>query len=188
MSPRAAVKVVCVTGMPGCGKEEFLSVSVARGFTVVRMGDVVRDEARNRGLPLTDAAVGSLAHEERQRHGSGVWAERTLPRLAGDRVLIEGLRGGAEVEVFRERFGERLAVVAIHAAPRLRFERVSKRGRSDDIRSWEGFVTRDRRELGWGLGDVIAQADFMIVNEGDLPAFRAAASSVLDAVEGSPDG
>ena len=182
------MKVVCVTGMPGCGKEEFLSVAMARGLTVVRMGDVVRDEARTRGLPVSDDAVGSLAHAERQQHGYGVWAERTLPRLIGERILIEGVRGAAEIEVFRKRFGDRLAVVAIHAAPRLRFERVSKRLRSDDVRSFEAFRVRDRRELGWGLGDVIATADHMIVNEGDLRTFRAAAESVLDALEAPADG
>ena len=163
-------------------------MATARGLTVVRMGDIVRDEARKRGLPVSDEAVGSLAHEERQRHGYGVWAERTLPRLMGDRLLVEGIRGAAEIEVFRRRFGERLAIVAIHAAPRFRFDRVSKRGRSDDVRSFEAFLIRDRRELGWGLGDVIATADYMIVNEGDLRTFRAAAASVLDALEASADG
>ena len=177
-----------MTGMPGCGKEELLSVATGRGFTVVRMGDVVRDEARRRKLPLTDSSVGSLAQEERASHGYGVWAERTVPHVHGDRILIEGVRGGAEIEVFRQTFGNRLAVIAIHASPRLRFERVSKRGRSDDVRSSAEFITRDRRELGWGLGDVIATADYMIVNEGDLRSFRAAAGSVLDAIEGSPDG
>lgn len=182
------MKVVCVTGMPGCGKEEFVSVAAARGLAVVRMGDVVRDEARRRGLPVSDESVGSLAHAERQQHGYGVWAERTLPRLSGDRILIEGIRGAAEIEVFRKRFGERLAVVAIHAAPRLRFERVAKRGRSDDVRSFDAFVVRDRRELGWGLGDVIAMADHMIVNDGDLRTFRAAAESILDAIEAPAHG
>ncbi len=170
--------------MPGCGKEEFLAVAAARGFTVIRMGDVVRDEAKRRGLPVTDAAVGPLAHEERKAHGYGIWAERTIPHVTGQRVVIDGLRGGAEVDVFRRAFGARLAVVAIHASPRRRFERVSKRGRSDDVGSWEEFSIRDERELGWGLGDVIATADYMIVNEADLASFRAAAGAVLDAIEG----
>src|SRR5438093_2289524 len=66
------------------------------------MGDVVREEAKRRGLPITDAAVGGMAHTERDLHGFGIWAERTLPRIHGDRVVVDGLRGRAELEVFRK--------------------------------------------------------------------------------------
>ena len=31
---------------------------------------------------------------------------------------------------------------------------------------------RERRELSWGLGSVIAMADVIIVNEGNLEEFR----------------
>src|SRR5437773_942901 len=59
------VRVVCLTGMPGCGKEEALAVAQTLGFSVVRMGDVVREEALRRGLPITDATVGGMANAER---------------------------------------------------------------------------------------------------------------------------
>ena len=86
------MKVICVTGMPGCGKEEVLVVAKDLGFSVVRMGDVVREEAKRRGLPITDAAVGGMAHTEREAHGFGIWAERTLPRIHGERVVVEGIQ------------------------------------------------------------------------------------------------
>src|SRR5437879_7616378 len=115
------VRVVCLTGMPGCGKEEALTVAQTLGFSVVRMGDVVREEALRRGLPISDATVGGMAHAERQIQGMGVWAERTLPRIAGERVLVDGLRGRAELEGFRNSFGDDLSVVAVHASPRTRY-------------------------------------------------------------------
>ena len=110
------MKVLCVTGMPGCGKEEFLRVAAEMGFSVVRMGDVVREEALRRGLPITDAAVGGMAHAERQAHGFGVWAERILPRIRGDPVLVDGLRGRAAGEREGEAIGakSREAVAAAH--------------------------------------------------------------------------
>src|SRR2546428_29252 len=100
--------------MPGCGKEEVLVAAKDVGFSIVRMGDVVREEAQRRGLPITDAAIGGMAHAEREAHGFGIWAERTLPRIHGERVVVEGLRGRAELEVFRKAFGEGLVVVAVH--------------------------------------------------------------------------
>ncbi len=43
--------IVCVTGMPGCGKEEVARIAERMGFSVVRMGDVVREEAARRRPP-----------------------------------------------------------------------------------------------------------------------------------------
>ena len=170
--------------MPGCGKEEVLAVAQALGFSIVRMGDVVREEVRRRGLPITDTAVGGLAHAERQAHGFGIWAERTIPRIRGDHVLVDGLRGRSELEVFRRAFGDDLIVVAVHASPRTRYERMLRRRRTDDAGSIEAFQARDLRELGWGLGDVIATADVMLVNESSLDALREAAKVSLERLHG----
>ena len=178
------MKVLCVTGMPGCGKEEFLRVATERGFSVVRMGDTVREEGAKQGIGASDDAIGGFAHAERERHGYGIWAERTIPRLQGERVVIDGLRGSSELETFRKRFGEGVEVVAIHASPKMRFERLRQRKRSDAPRTWDEFLARDARELRWGLGDVIATADHLVVNGGDLTEFRARAKEVLESVLG----
>ncbi len=172
------------------------------GFSIVRMGDVVREEAQRRGLPITDAAVGGLAHAERQAHGYGVWAERTLPRIRGERILVDGLRGRAELDVFRKAFGDHLTVLAIHASPTTRYQRMMKRRRTDDAPGYEryqrmmkrrrtddapgyeAFRARDIRELGWGLGEVIAIADVMLVNEGSLEEFRRQAREALERLHG----
>ncbi len=178
------MRVVCVTGMPGCGKEEVLAVAKDLGFSIVRMGDVVREEARRRGLPITDAAVGGMAHAEREAHGFGIWAERTLPRIHGDRVIVDGLRGRAELDVFRKAFGEALVVLAVHASPKTRHERMLRRKRTDDAVTIEAVRARDLRELSWGLGDVIATADIMVVNESSLDEFRRQARVALERLHG----
>jgi len=178
------VKVLCVTGMPGCGKEEFLKVAGENGFAIVRMGDVVREDATRKRIGESDEAIGGFAHAEREKHGYGVWAERTLPRVTGDRVVIDGLRGSKELEAFRKGLGESVEVVAVHASPKVRYQRLRQRHRSDAPATWQEFVVRDTRELRWGLGDVIATADYMIVNEGDLGAFRAQARGVVESVLG----
>ncbi len=178
------MRVVCVTGMPGCGKEEVLAVAKDLGFSIVRMGDVVREEAQRRGLPIIDAAVGGMAQAEREAHGFGVWAERTLLRIHGERVVVDGLRGRAELEVFRKAFGDALMVVAVHASPKTRHERMLRRKRLDDALTIEAVQARDLRELSWGLGDVIATADIMLVNEASLDEFRRQARAALERLHG----
>ena len=157
--------------MPAAGKEEFQKVAAEEGYVIVRMGDVVRAEARRRGLPTTDAAVGGMAHDERQKHGASIWAERTIPHVQADRVCIDGLRSPAELATFRKAFGRGLVVFAVVAPPEIRWERVQRRRRADDATTWEEFLRRDARERGWGLEEVISAADVRIVNEGTLPEF-----------------
>jgi dephospho-CoA kinase len=41
------------------------------------------------------------------------------------------------------------------------------------------FIQRDERELGWGIGEVIAMADLMIINEGSIDEFREKVEEIL---------
>src|SRR5437667_1185099 len=170
--------------MPGCGKEEILAVAKDLGFSIVRMGDVVREEARRRGLPITESAVGGMATAEREAHGFGVWAERTLPRIHGDRIVVDGLRGRAELDVFRKTFGDALLVLAVHASPTTRHERMLRRKRLDDAITMEAIRARDLRELRWGLGEVIATADILLCNDTTVDEFRRQARVALERLHG----
>jgi len=75
------MKAIAFTGMPGAGKSEAVKVAEELGIPVIKMGDVVRKEARKRGLELTDKNLGGLADEMRKKHGKGIWAEKWLKEL-----------------------------------------------------------------------------------------------------------
>jgi len=95
-------------------------------------------------------------------------------------VVVDGARSLEEAEAFREAFD--VILIAVHASPKTRFERILRRGRSDDILTWNEFVKRDRRELGFGLGSAIALADHMIINEGSLEDFMRSADKLMEEV------
>jgi dephospho-CoA kinase len=178
------MKILVTTGMPGSGKEELLNCCVSKGAKVIRMGDMVREKAKEFGLEPTDSNVGNLANEERKRYGMDIWAKRTIPYVGGDLVAIDGTRGPDEIKAFRKAFGDKLKVVAVHASPSTRFERLRSRGRPDSPASMTEFEKRDLRELEWGLGDAIALADFMVVNEGTLEELKAEVDSLLGSLLG----
>ena len=90
------------------------------------------------------------------------------PRAA----IIDGLRSPAELGVFREAFGHRLKVIAIICPASARASRIGARGRIDDTTDAGGFEARDRRELAWGLEQVIKAADQTIDNSGTLADLR----------------
>lgn len=170
------MRVLGFTGMPGSGKSLAADVARRLGIPVVRMGDCVWEEVKARGLPLVDEVVGGVAHEMRERHGPGIWAQRTLEKvrkLGADQVCIDGVRSMAEVTVFHDALGTDFVLVALFASPRTRHRRLLARAREDEASSEEAARARDRRELAWGIGEVIALADVVLVNEGpDEAAFR----------------
>jgi len=176
------LKILVTTGMPGCGKEEFLKCCMARGAKVIRMGDLVRERAKEFGIDHSDKNLGDLANEERQRFGMDIWAKRVIPLVGGDIVAIDGTRGPDEIRAFRHAFGADLQVVGIHASPKTRFERLKARARADSPAVLSEFDKRDRRELDWGLGDAIALADHMVINEGSLEELRVQVDSLLDRI------
>jgi dephospho-CoA kinase len=152
------------------------------------MGDVVRDEARKRGLQMDDASIGSLAASERQEHGATVWADRTLEMVKGDKCVIDGARSLDEVERFRLAFGQRLLLVAVFAPEMARYDRLSKRGRGDDPKSIDELRKRDKRELGWGLGNAFASADLVIINDATVDGFKEKAAKILERLDNEEKG
>ncbi len=175
------MKLVVTVGMPGSGKDELVEVAHGMGLATLKMGDLVRDETRRRGLALTNPNVARIANEEREKHGLGIWAQRALPKLTETRMLVDGCRSDSEVTVFRHHFGD-LFVLGIFSSPEHRYDRMMKRGRGDDGQGLQEFFDRDRRELKWGIGNAFALADGMLINEGSLADFRAAGRRTLEGI------
>lgn len=177
--------MILLSGMPGAGKEEFVKIAKKRGYYIVRMGDIVREYTKKLGYEVNSVNVGMVANSERERFGEAIWALRTVEKLKecdSRKVVVDGIRSLAEINIFRENF-DKVFVVAILASPKTRFERIKARGRVDDFISYDEFIKRDFRELSWGVGNVIALADFYIINESSLEEFHKNVEKFLEAFE-----
>ncbi len=173
------MRMIVVTGMPGAGKEEFLSAGIKAGVPFVRMGDVVRDTYAQSGTEAEGLSVGQFAGRERERFGKDIWAKRAMDRMKGiDLFIVDGCRSMDEIRSFRSLGGE-VSIVAVHAAPGTRYERLVKRGRDDAPHNTDEFDERDRRELSWGVGEVLALSDYMVVNMSDLEDFHRKSEELL---------
>ena len=177
-------KLILITGMSGSGKTTLADMFREDGFSVLTMGDVIRGLAAERGLEPTPEVLGSIAKGIREEHGDTAVAVKCVERLRGmgeTVVVIDGIRSLAEVDVFRGSF--KGILVAVHASPEMRYERLRERGRSDDPQDFGTFRDRDLRELGFSLGWAISLADHMIVNEGTLEGFRGLYKGLLERLE-----
>ena len=173
------MKILLIAGMPGAGKEELLNVARSMDIPFLRMGDIVREFYVSSGAAQQGLSVGQVANSEREINGKDIWAKRAIERMSGDVFLVDGCRSLDEVTSYRN-LSDEVSIIAIHATPKERYERLVKRARDDAPHNMEEFSERDNREMGWGLGNVIALADVMIVNNSDLETFKA---RVVEALE-----
>ncbi|MGE5575394.1 MAG: AAA family ATPase [Ignavibacteria bacterium] len=177
--------VIGLAGMPGSGKSVVVDMAREMGYDIVVMGDVIRQETLKRGLELTPQNVGKVMLELRQESGNFVIAQKCIPKIeeqASSKVLVDGLRSLFEADIFKEHF-TKFSLVSVHASPQTRFNRLSSRRRSDDPAEWKVFQERDNRELGVGLGNVIAMAEQMIVNEDSLEHVKTMVKESLGRIE-----
>jgi dephospho-CoA kinase len=177
--------VVGLAGMPGSGKSLVVETAAALGFGVVVMGDVVREETQKLGLELTPKNVGRVMLELRRKGGASVVADKCIPKIEQQecaKVIVDGVRSLSEVDAFKKHFSN-FSLIAVYASPETRFNRVYRRQRSDDPDGWEVFRERDLRELGVGLGDAIALAEYLVVNETSKAKPKAAVKRFIQRIE-----
>ena len=164
------LRIVAITGMPGAGKSTAAQALVKLGWTRVVMGDVIRAEAKRRGLEPDAKNTGEVMKLLRREKGESAVADLclgTIARLNAEKVVVDGIRSMAEVEAFRRKGA--VLLVAVDASPERRFELLKERGRKDDPLTYEMFVERDGRELGVGIGKAIALADETVSNQHATP-------------------
>lgn len=161
--------IVCLTGMPGAGKSSVASFLKEKGFSVVTMGDVIREEASRQGLEPTDINLGKMMLKLRRDLGPGAVGQIVLQKIAREEgsnsnnaVVIDGIRSIAEVEILKK--AGHVRVLAIHASQDTRLRHLRERGRADAPSDGDEFTGRDKRELSVGVSEAIALANEVISN------------------------
>jgi dephospho-CoA kinase len=169
---------VAAVGMPGSGKTLVGDMLVARGFHYARFGQAVIDELHARGLPMNEENERAVREDLRRQHGMAAVAILNLPKfdalLAQGNLIGDGLYSWAEYKLLKERYGDRLVVVAIHAPPAMRYARLTSRTlhAQDTAQRYRPITSevaksRDIAEIEHiEKGGPIAMADYHIVNQG----------------------
>ena len=172
------MQVMGISGLPGSGKSLVSEIASQKGAIIVSMGDIIREEAKKRGETSKETATNL-----RKEFGDDIVSELTIKKIktieTDNLVIIEGIRSHHEVEMFKENFDDFL-ILSIFSNPNIRFERLKKGMREDDTTDYQGFANRDQRELNFGIGNVIALSDKIIVNESDLESYEKEINEFLD--------
>jgi len=171
--------IIGVTGTKAAGKNEFVKIlEEEHGFISFSLADIVREEAKRRGLPSSTPNLQNIGDELRRTHGNAVLAERVVRRISklpeGSRIVINSIRNPAEVRFLQEEFGEEFFLIGIDADLNIRRERYLQR---EGVRK-EDFDRDRKRDLGevesYGqqVGKCLEMAQRIIDNSSTLEELR----------------
>lgn len=172
-------KIVAIVGMTGSGKSAVSDKLTERGFQFLRFGQIVLDEVKKRVGKKSDPELEKQIREGlRKKHGMAAIAIMNKPKidklLEKSDVVIDGLYSWSEYKFLKEKYGDRLSVVAVLACPKTRYARLTNRKKIDPkLRNRplnpEQAKNRDYAEIeNIEKAGPIVMADYSIINEDSL--------------------
>lgn len=193
------VTIYGVAGTNGSGKDSLMDMLVEHGFLMFNTSDSLRQismavfKSIDRGG--NNAPLGIVGNAFRTAYPGGMvelglldWWMRAgaLPaELRPKGLVIGSIRGTGEAKRLKEVGGK---LIVVDADPRVRYERLTGRGRADDNITFEQFMEKEAGDMAvgetdptkFGMAAVIDMADIRIENNGnDIEAFKAQTAKSL---------
>jgi dCMP deaminase len=180
--------IIGLTGRNAAGKTTAGDALGARGFTYLSLSDVIREEAKRRGLSDERENLTALGNELRERHGPGALAELTVARMQPDRnYVVDSIRHPAEVQALKK--AGSFSLFHVFAPLEARFDRAMARNRAGDARTLQEFIRQEEREFASSnaaaqqLLETERLANRVIENNGTLDEFSAHLAVALRELE-----
>ncbi|MHA1222415.1 MAG: hypothetical protein ACTSP3_03960 [Candidatus Heimdallarchaeaceae archaeon] len=153
---------------------------------MIETGHAVYHEIKQRGLEVnhenTTAIIKELLGNDPIAFTKKILNFEKKKYESSPILLLNGVKSPAEITYVRKCFGKNnVSIVGFHASQLTRFSRVTNQDRflvsgklqgktqeDQDLAKWENFVSRDKREIGLGIGRALATANEILVTEDKL--------------------
>ncbi len=166
--------IIGLTGRIAAGKETLTSFLREKGFVYFETSKLLNEELVKRGLEITRTNQQNLGDELRKKHGPGVLMKMLLEKMSPDKnYIIDSLRNHHEA-AFLKNCGIKFFLIAVNAPREIRFERIIKRAKPSDPKTWPEFLEIDNRDfdsgdaMGQNVKKCLDVADFVIMNNDNL--------------------
>ena len=181
--------IIGLTGKNAAGKGEIADHLKSKGFVYFSLSDALRDEATKQSLDHSRDTLIRLGTEMREKHGNGILAKRINEKIKQNKVnfVVDSIRNPGEVEDLRK--NDSFILIGVHADAKIRFERLMKRGRAGDSRTFEEFMEHEKKEnnnegAGQQLDKCLEMADKTIDSNGTIEEANKDIDLYMDSLAG----
>ncbi len=184
--------IIGLTGKNAAGKGELAIHLKSKGFVSFSLSDALREEATKLGKEHSRDVLIKLGTEMREKFGNGILAKRInekinqLKKQGKNNFVADSIRNIGEVKELRKNKG--FMLIAVHADAKIRFERLLRRGRLGDAKTFEEFVEHEKREnnnegAGQQLDKCMEMADTVINSNGTVEEANKDLDNYMDSLK-----
>lgn len=169
------MKVIGVTGTIGAGKGTVVDYLVTQqGYKHYSVRSFIKEEIIARNMPLNRDSMVVVANDLRAKNSSSYITDQLFykAKSSGGDCVIESIRTPGEIFSLRDKGG--FFLIAVDADPRIRYERIMKRGSETDHITFETFINNEQREMtsndpnNQNLKRCIEMSDVCFMNNGEI--------------------
>lgn len=182
--------IIGITGTLGAGKGTVVEYLEKQGFVHYSARAFIVREIEKRGMPIDRDSMHVVADDLRATHSPSYILEelyKEAERNGGAAVVLESIHSVGEAVAMRQKPGFHL--LAVDADPKVRYERIVRRGSATDAISFEKFLADEDREMHstdpnqQNIGRCVALADYKLVNNGTVDELYAQVEQVLRTIQ-----
>lgn len=179
--------VIGLTGENCAGKTTAVDYLTKKSFYPLSLSDVIREELQSEGKALTRENLINKGNELRENFGPAILAVRIKEKMTKDKnYIVDSIRNPAEAEELKRL--DNFFLLYITADSQARFERLKKRGREEDPKTFEAFQGIEKLEMEnaektkQNLKKTFDLADKKIVNDSDMQRFNEELGRTLSSI------
>lgn len=190
--------IIGLTGKMAAGKGVVADYLTKRGFTYHSLSDILRGEAKARGIKENIPNLINLGNELRGKEGPGILAKRLVQKVneaQEGEALADSIRHPAEIEEFKKSVdlpdgkAGKFVLIAVDAPQELRYQRITSRGRAGDKMTFKEFKEQDFKQLksadpnAQQILECFKMADYTVVNDGTLEELNQKIEDILSDID-----
>lgn len=186
------MKVIGLTGTIGSGKE-FVKDLIKKKFDcydVSLSGAIMAMVKKTQSYKRAD--LQEVGNQLRQKYGNHLLAKVSTEFMPREKpvMIVDGIRNPGEAEWLKKTYKNNFVLIGVDAPQQMRFERVQKRNRPMDPKTFEEFAQIDSRDQGEGEPDYgqhvkkcLQMADITINNDGNEAEMSAKMQEVFSKIQ-----
>jgi dephospho-CoA kinase len=181
--------IIGITGTFGAGKGTIVEYLQKKGFVHFSVREYLVKQIKKQNLEVNRDNMVKVANNLRKEHSPSYIIEELYKEAekTGKDSVIESIRNVGEINKLKE-LGD-FYLFAVDANPKIRYERLSKRGTVTDDVSFKRFLEEEKREMNnpdpnkQNLAKCIEMADFRFQNNGSFEDLYNQVEKTMDLIK-----